>query len=51
MGQQRSEEFRKAAVVKFHSRGSRTVEEIAQVKGYRAGLFINGASAMVKLKG
>ena len=33
MGQQRSEEFRKAAVVKFHSRGSRTVEEIAQGLG------------------
>jgi len=27
--QQRSEEFRRAAVAKFHSRGSRTVEEIA----------------------
>lgn len=33
MGQQRSEEFRKAAVAKFHSRGSRTVEEVARVLG------------------
>jgi transposase-like protein len=33
MSQQRTEEFRKAAVVKFHSRGSRTVEEVARVLG------------------
>lgn len=33
MGQQRSEEFRRAAVLKFHSRGSRTVDEIAQGLG------------------
>jgi transposase-like protein len=33
VGQQRGEEFRKAAVVKFHSRGRRTVAEIAQGLG------------------
>jgi len=33
VGQQRSEEFRKAAVEKFHSRGSRTVQEVARVLG------------------
>ena len=33
MGQQRTEEFRRAAVLKFHSRGSRTVEEVARVLG------------------
>jgi transposase-like protein len=33
MSQQRTEEFRRAAVLKFHSRGNRTVEEIAQGLG------------------
>lgn len=33
MSQQRSEEFRRAAVEKFHSRGSRSVEEVARVLG------------------
>jgi transposase len=33
VSQERSEEFRKAAVEKFHNRGSRSVEEIAQVLG------------------
>lgn len=33
MRQQRSEEFRRAAVEKFHRRGSRTVEEVARVLG------------------
>ncbi len=33
MREQRSEEFRKAAVVKYHSRGNRTVEEVARVVG------------------
>lgn len=33
VGQQRTEEFRRAAVEKFHSRGSRTVEEVARVLG------------------
>lgn len=33
MREQRSEEFRKAAVVKYHSRGNRTVEEVARVLG------------------
>ena len=33
VSQQRSEEFRKAAVLKFHNRGTRTVEEVARVLG------------------
>ncbi len=33
VSQQRSEEFRRAAVEKFHSRGSRSVEEVAGVLG------------------
>ncbi|MGZ8436263.1 MAG: transposase [Candidatus Binatia bacterium] len=33
VSQQRSEEFRNAAVVKFHSRGGRTVEEVARSLG------------------
>jgi transposase-like protein len=33
MSQQRTEEFRKAAVVKYYNRGSRTVEEVARVLG------------------
>src|SRR3989304_4546821 len=33
VSQQRTEEFRRAAVVKFHSRGSRSVEEVARVLG------------------
>jgi len=33
VSEQRTEEFRKAAVAKFHSRGSRTVEEVARVLG------------------
>jgi transposase-like protein len=33
MSQQRTEEFRRAAVEKFHSRGSRTVEEVARMLG------------------
>ena len=33
VSQQRSEEFRRAAVEKFHSRGSRSVEEVARVLG------------------
>jgi len=33
VSQQRSEEFRRAAVLKFHSRGTRTVEEVARVLG------------------
>jgi transposase-like protein len=33
MSQQRTEEFRRGAVLKFHSRGNRTVEEIAQGLG------------------
>jgi transposase-like protein len=33
VSQQRTEEFRKAAVAKFHSRGARTVEEVARVLG------------------
>jgi transposase-like protein len=33
VSQQRTEEFRRAAVEKFHSRGSRTVEEVARVLG------------------
>lgn len=33
MSQQRTEEFRKAAVEKFQSRGSRSVEEVARVLG------------------
>ena len=33
MSEQRSEEFRKAAVLKFHSRGTRTVGEVARVLG------------------
>lgn len=33
MSQQRSEEFRRAAVAKFHNRGTRTVEEVARVLG------------------
>ena len=33
VGQQRTEEFKRAAVEKFHSRGSRTVEEVARVLG------------------
>jgi len=33
VSQQRTEEFRRAAVTKFHSRGSRTVEEVARVLG------------------
>jgi hypothetical protein len=33
VSQQQSEEFRKAAVEKFHSRGDRTVEEVARVLG------------------
>ncbi len=33
MGQQRTEEFRKAAVEKFQSRGSRSVDEVARVLG------------------
>jgi len=37
VGQQRSEEFRKSAVGKFHSRGSRTVEEVARGLGVSSG--------------
>ena len=33
MSQQRTEEFRRSAVEKFQSRGSRTVEEVARVLG------------------
>jgi len=33
VGQQRTEEFKRAAVEKFHSRGSRTVQEVARVLG------------------
>jgi transposase-like protein len=33
VGQQRTEEFKRAAVEKFHSRGSRTVEEVGRVLG------------------
>lgn len=33
MGQQRTEEFRRAAVLKCHSRGTRTVEEVARSLG------------------
>lgn len=33
MSEQRSEEFRKAAVVKYYDRGNRTVEEVARVLG------------------
>lgn len=33
MSEQRSEEFRRAAVEKLHGRGSRTVEEVAKVLG------------------
>jgi len=33
MGQERTEEFRKSAVEKFHSRGSRSVAEVAGVLG------------------
>jgi transposase-like protein len=33
MSQQRTEEFRKAAVEKFQSRGARSVEEVARVLG------------------
>ena len=33
VSQQRTEEFRRGAVEKFHSRGSRTVEEVARVMG------------------
>ena len=33
MSQQRTEEFRRAAVEKFQSRGSRSVEEVARVLG------------------
>lgn len=33
MSQQRTEEFKRAAVQKFHSRGSRTVREVARVLG------------------
>ena len=33
VSQQRTEEFRRAAVEKFHSRGSRSVEEVARVLG------------------
>lgn len=33
MSQERSEEFRRAAVEKLHNRGNRSVEEIAQVLG------------------
>ena len=33
MSQARTEEFRRAAVEKFHSRGSRSVEEVARVMG------------------
>ena len=33
MSQQRSEEFRRAAVEKFHNRGSRSVEEVARGLG------------------
>jgi hypothetical protein len=33
VSQERSEEFRRAAVEKFHNRGNRSVEEIAQVLG------------------
>lgn len=33
VSQQRSEEFRRAAVEKFHNRGNRSVQEIAQVLG------------------
>lgn len=33
MSQQRTEEFRRSAVLKFHSRGDRTVEEVARVLG------------------
>ena len=33
MREQRTEEFRKAAVLKYHSRGNRTVEEVARVVG------------------
>jgi transposase-like protein len=33
VSQQRTEEFRRAAVEKFHSRGSRTVEEVGRVLG------------------
>jgi transposase-like protein len=37
VSEQRTEEFRKAAVVKFHSRGTRTVEEVARVLGVSSG--------------
>lgn len=33
MSEQRTEEFRKAAVVKYYNRGNRTVEEVARVLG------------------
>jgi hypothetical protein len=33
VSQQRTEEFRRAAVEKFHSRGARSVEEVARVVG------------------
>src|SRR3989338_2086877 len=33
VSQQRTEEFRRAAVVKFDGRGSRSVEEVARVLG------------------
>jgi len=33
VSQQRTEEFRRAAVEKFHSRGSRSVQEVARVLG------------------
>jgi transposase-like protein len=33
VSEQRTEEFRKAAVMKLHNRGSRTVEEVARVLG------------------
>jgi transposase len=33
MSQERTEEFRRAAVEKFHNRGGRSVEEVAQVLG------------------
>ena len=37
MSQQRTEEFRKAAVEKFESRGARSVEEVARVLGVSSG--------------
>ncbi len=51
MSEQRSEEFRKAAVLKYHSRGSRTVEEIAQGLGVSSGSLYQWSKRYGKAEG